>query len=70
MSVLYKNSQLRLIINRMSFPAHRKSGSTEVQKLLASIPLRLVEVSQKEGWTTIGIDICWIKLFFPLNVFY
>jgi hypothetical protein len=44
-----KNSQLRLIINRMSFPAYRKSGSTEVQKLLASIPMRLVEVSQKEG---------------------
>jgi hypothetical protein len=39
------------------------------QELLASIPRRLVEVSQKEGWTTLCIDICLIKLFF-LSTFF
>jgi hypothetical protein len=47
-----KNSQLRLILKQISFTAHWKCRSAEMQKLVVSMPMRLAKVSQKEGWTT------------------
>jgi hypothetical protein len=54
----------------MSFTAHWKCRSAEVQKLVVSMPMGLAKVSQKEGWIThykyIYVLIYVRKMFFYL----
>ncbi len=50
-STVYDNSTQAHIYANESYRT-MKMQSAEVQWLLASLPMRLAEISQKEGWTT------------------